>query len=101
MGNISRSIEEMLHQKQTFFKKGVLKNFAIFTGKHLRWSFLFNKVAGLGFSCEYCEILRTSFFYRTSPVAASGVRKYRRFFISNTFISNARLKLAKNLAKAT
>ena len=25
-------------------KKSVLKNFAIFTGKHLRWSFFFNKV---------------------------------------------------------
>ena len=36
-------------QKQpldVFCKKGVLKNFAEFTGIHL--SFLFNKVAGLG-----------------------------------------------------
>ena len=24
------------------------------------------------FSCEYCKFLRTFFFYRTSPVAASG-----------------------------
>ena len=30
-----------------FYKKGVFKNFAIFTGKHLCWSLLFNKVAGL------------------------------------------------------
>ena len=29
-----------------FLKIGVLKNLAIFTGKHLYWS-LFNKVAGL------------------------------------------------------
>ena len=28
-------------------KKGVLRNFARFTGKHLRQSLLFNKVAGL------------------------------------------------------
>ena len=34
-------------RSQMFFKIGVLKNFAIFTGKHLRWSlFLINKVAG-------------------------------------------------------
>ena len=26
--------------------KKILKNFAIFTGKHLCWSLLFNKVAG-------------------------------------------------------
>ena len=30
-----------------FLKIGVLKSFAIFTGKHLCWSLLFNKVAGL------------------------------------------------------
>ena len=30
-----------------FFKIGVLKNFAIFTGKHLCQSLFFNKVAGL------------------------------------------------------
>ena len=57
-----------------FFKTGVLKNFAIFTGKYLCRSF-FNKVAGLkacifikeetttqAFSCEYCEIFKNSFF---------------------------------------
>ena len=42
-------------------KKGILKNFANFTGKHLCWSFFFNKVAGI----EYCEISR-SLFWRTS-----------------------------------
>ena len=30
---------------EVFFRKDVLKNFAYFTGKQLRWS-LFNKVAG-------------------------------------------------------
>ena len=47
-------------------KKAVLKNFAIFTGKHLCQSLFFNKVAGLKetpiqvFPHEYCEILRIS-----------------------------------------
>ena len=30
-----------------FYKKGVLGNFAKFTGKHLRQSLIFNKLAGL------------------------------------------------------
>ena len=32
---------------EVFCKKDVLKNFAKFTGKHLRQSLFFNKVAGL------------------------------------------------------
>ena len=67
-------------------KKGVLGNFTKFTGKHLRQSPVFNKVAGLRpkarnfikketlaqvFSCEFCEISRNTFSYRTLPVAAS------------------------------
>ena len=33
---------------------------------------LFNKVAGLQLSCEYCKkLLRTYLFHKTSPVAAS------------------------------
>ena len=33
--------------KKLFCKKGALKNFAKFIGKHLCWSVFFNKVAGL------------------------------------------------------
>ena len=54
---------------KVFCKKGVLRNFATFTGKQLCQSFFFNKVAGLmpatllkkrlteKFSCEFCKIL--------------------------------------------
>ena len=49
---------------QMFFKIGVLKNFAIFTVKHLRKNTIFNKVAGLQFSCEYCESFKSSFFIK-------------------------------------
>ena len=38
---------------EVFYEKGVLRNFAKFTGKHLCQSLFFNKVAGL---------LRTPFF---------------------------------------
>ena len=55
-------------------KKGVFKNFAIFTGKHLSWSLFLIKLQGLRpaillkrdstqvFSCEYCEIFKNTYF---------------------------------------
>ena len=59
---------------ELFCKKGVLKNFPKFTGKHLCQSLFFNKVAGLTpvtlfikrlwtqvFSCEFAKFLRTPF----------------------------------------
>ena len=71
---------------EVFCKKGVLRNFAKFTGKHLCQSLLFNKVAGLRpqacnfikketlaqvLSCEFHKISKNTFSYRTPPVAAS------------------------------
>ena len=66
---------------EVFCGKGVLRNFVKFTTKHLGQSLFFNKVAGLNFikketlvhvfSCEFCEISKNGFFYRTPPVAAS------------------------------
>ena len=48
-------------------KKGVLRNFAKFTVKHLYQSLLFNKVAGVGlwhryFPVNFVKFLRPSFF---------------------------------------
>ena len=48
-------------------KKGVLKNFSKFTGKHLCQSFFFNKVPGGRHRCfpvNFAKFLRTP-FYRT------------------------------------
>ena len=64
---------------EVFCREGVLRNFAKFTGKHLCESLFFNKIAGLGkketltqvFFCEFCEISKNTFFYRTPLVAAS------------------------------
>ena len=68
-----------------FCKKGVLKTFTKFTGKHLRLSLIFNKAAGLRHSAcnfieketlaqvlsyEFCNISKNTFSYRTPPVAA-------------------------------
>ena len=65
-------------------RKGVLINFAKFTRKHLCKSLFFNKVAGRRpatllkketltqvFSCEFCEISKNIFSYKTPLVAAS------------------------------
>ena len=37
---------------EVFYKKGVLENFAKFTGKHLCQSLFFSKVAGVGLSLQ-------------------------------------------------
>ena len=74
-------------------KKGVLRNFTKFTGKHLCQSLFFNKVADLRpatllkkrlaqvFFCGFCEISKNTFFYRTPPVATFGndCCGYRRY----------------------
>ena len=49
-------------------KKNVPKTFVKLTEKHLCRSLFFNKVAGL--RCEFCEIFKNIFFYRTPPMAA-------------------------------
>ena len=70
-------------RSQMFYKIGVVKSFAKFTEKNTRWSFFFNKVAGLTlvtlikktpiqvFSCEFCEIFKNTFFLRISLVFCS------------------------------
>ena len=66
-----------------FCEKGVLRNLAKFTGKHLCQSPFFNKVAGAAsnfikketlakvFSCEFCEISKNIFFTKHVWATAS------------------------------
>ena len=74
----------LIHQKQlpeVFYKKGVLRNFAKFTGKHLCQSLCFNRPQACNFikketlaevfSCEFCEISKKTFFTEHLWVAAS------------------------------
>ena len=62
---------------EVFCEKGVLENFAKFTGKKLRQRLFFNKKDTLAqvFSFEFCEISKSTFsylyLYRTPPVATS------------------------------
>ena len=54
-------------------KKGVLRNFEKFTGKHLRQSFFYNKeTLAEVFSCEFCEISKNTFSTEHLRMAASG-----------------------------
>ena len=70
-------ISDIQQQKQppeVFCKKGILRNFAKFTGNHLCQSLYFNKIADLRpatldsgtlaqvFSCEFCKIFKNNFF---------------------------------------
>ena len=57
---------------EVFCKKGVLKNFTKLAGKHLCQRLFFKKESlAQMFSCEFCEISKNTFFYRTPLVAAS------------------------------
>ena len=58
---------------EVFCEKGVLENLAKFTGKELRQSLFFIKKKTLAqvFSFEFCEISKSTFSYRTPPVATS------------------------------
>ena len=70
-----------------FCKKGVLRYFAKLTGKHLCQSlfliklqastcnFIKKEALAQVFSCEFCEISKNTFSYRTPPVAASVLNK--------------------------
>ena len=70
---------------EVFCKKDVLKYFVKFTRKHLCLSLFFNTVAALKpatllkkrlwhvLSCEFCNISKNTFSYRTPRVAASRI----------------------------
>ena len=76
-------------RRAVFCKKGVLRNLAKFTGRHLWQSLFFNKVAGLieketlaqVFSCEFCQISKNTFSYRTPPMAASDTGIFKNSFL--------------------
>ena len=88
----------------------VLGNFAKFTGKHLCQSLVFYKVTGLTYryrcfpvnfvkffslSSEFCEISKSTFSYRTPPVAASVVDKV--FDLVNLLLATYQMKNWKKL----
>ena len=71
---------------EVFYKKGVLKNFTKFTGKHLYQSLFLIKLQASDlqlygketlaqvFSCEFCEIFKNTFFTGHLWATASGYK---------------------------
>ena len=57
---------------EVFCEKGALKNFTKFTGKHVpACNFVKKETLAQVCSCEFCEIFKNTFLYRTTSVAAS------------------------------
>ena len=82
------------NRPEVFCKKGVVRNFTKFTGKHLCQSLFFNfikkETLAQVFSCQFCEISKDTFVYRTHPVAASNDPILRIWYYGQT---NARIEL--------
>ena len=75
---------------EVFCKKGILINFAKFTGKHLWVSFLIKlldkkETLAQVFSCEFCEISKNTFFNKTPLVVASADHMNQRKIINSFF----------------
>ena len=61
-------------------RKGVLRNFVKFTGKHLCQSLFFNKVAetlAQAFFCEFSKIFKNTFFVEHLRATASVVKHFQ------------------------
>ena len=80
-------------------KKGVLTNFAEFTGKHLCQNFFLNKVAGASnfikkealaqvLSCEFCEICKNTFYTEHHWVTASEHSVAISFYIPKAILTS-------------
>ena len=81
------AISRNSHQRCSM-RKGLLRNFAKFTGKHLRQSLFLNKVAGL----RPATLLNKKLWHRCLPV--NFAKFLRKPFSQNTF---GRLLLYPNL----
>ena len=67
-----------------FFKLDALKDFTIFTGKHLCCGLILTKLQARPF--EYCEIFKKNFFCRT-PLVTKSCRTYQLVFFCQHRIS--------------
>ena len=67
-------IKKVQKHQRCPIKRAVLKNFAIFTGKHLCRSRFFQKeTPTLVFFCEYCEIFKNNYFEKHLRTTVSEV----------------------------
>ena len=95
-------------------RKGVLINFAKLTGKNLRQSLFFNKVAGLKpttllkkkilvqvFSCKFCKIYKNTFFIEHVRTTASISYSYPILLRSSRLQRFFEIGVRKNFAILT
>ena len=108
--------ERVFMQKQlskSFFKKGVVRNFAKFTIKHLCRK---NETVAPVFSCDFCEICKITFFAEHySSISSSEAYRYqfeprvikkkqsrrRSRFQSNSLQMFLKIDVLKKLANST
>ena len=84
---VPHEIGELIFYYSCSIKKAVLKNLAIFTGKHQRWSLSLINLQAFSlqvFSCEYCKIFKKTYFEEHLRTTASEDCYVRRF--SFTFL---------------
>ena len=80
-------------------KKGIFKNFANFTGKHLWWSLLLIKLQAIRktptrvLSCNICEIFKNNYFEEHLRTTASFCIRFKsvNFTISREFSQRKKL----------
>ena len=87
-------------------KKGVLENFAKFTGKHLykhqACNFINKETLAQMFSCEFCEIFKSTFFIEHLQTIASilwtlvGLFENKRLFSQKTLFFPGYIVRGKN-----
>ena len=71
--------EDKSSHQRCSVKKGVLKNFANFTGKHLCWSLFLKKfIPSQVFSCDTCEMFKNAYFEEHLLTTAFEVRIFKK-----------------------
>ena len=87
MWNIWACIKNRSSRPEVFCKKGVLRNFTKFTGKHLYQSLFFNKVAGLR-KISYQKIIKMTYQNgQISKMTTKDSKLVRCYGVSKTSVS--------------
>ena len=115
IGNLRCKNKCQKQPPEVFYKKGVLRNFTKFTGKHLCQSLSFNKVADLRpatllkkrlwhrcFPVNFVKFLRTPFLQNTAGrlLLKCKCLSVTRFFYNQHFYKQRQVKMDKKSSKS-